>query len=773
MGAAELEARIQSILKKDRKPRQRDGMSALEARIQARLAAQEQEGPPVELAGPEPLTQEEFELGAEDLLQPVSSPEKLKFIRNAQASNQRFLREDVDPTESINLGSRLKAQVSPNKTGVVNSLINDFGQDNVRVVADPETQEITGIFAREAPGEKFKPLDKEGFIGDIIGDTVDILPDIGESLVGIGGTIGGTVLGSAASPAGAVAGGIAGGAAADALSAVGRVKLAEAIGADPEMTSGDIAKLAGFNVATGLLGEGVQGIFRGARAALKPSVRLEREIAKQTGGKSAFREAAQEGLELSRRTGVDLNLAQATGSSAASRVQGELAGSAGDFPLAQAAEKSLKQFQNFTEKTIKSLAKGGGKVTRTEAGERAAKAIGRNIDTLVKERSSRFGEALNIAEAQSGGKSIIQLENFEKVLNDEIDLIKSTPGARVNKAPELRYLNRLKEDLGNFRPEEGALASISPLQMNNQLRDLVDASDFLKKPKTLETRGDVGVSRIAKRLLGAAQDDLSQAVESGVAGAGALRQARNEFAQMSQDIAQRKSKLAKTAIKAVGIDDVSRPEEVVKKFASAEPEEFARTIAVLDEIDAGAARDIRRAAVDEIFEGSKKVSDAGDVFITPDGIERLFNNKKSRRFIMGIAEDNKQAMAMINDLRSVAKKLQTKSAGGTAGGAGFFGLAQKGARLAKGDITAAIPSTRFLLRKERFLKMMADPKQWSEFMKIADPPKSWTRSAATAAKEVGKAISRIEALQARQDVLESGLFGEFTSDNVETASEGQ
>ncbi len=704
-----------------------------------------------------------------------SSGSKAYFNEVMQDIQKRFVEEHVDPAgPGAGWTPREEAGVKMTPEGKFAYLVSRYGQQNVQPFFD-ENGELTNFLFRERPEEKFRFFDKPSEalkpstwekedLADLSGDAIESLP-------GAVGSAAGALIGSRfkAPAKGAAFGGMVG----DALGSVARQAYSDSLPGDDKMGTGDRVQAAAFNVAAGLAGEGVSKLVAKGVRAIRPTTSAAQEIVasrvprtldelragKSRTGVEAFRESA----DLEARTGVPLSLGQRTGSPKTLRFEASLKQNPDTIDVQRLYDSDrLEKFATFVDKTIN--ATGGGRVGAAEAGQRVAAAYNSYVEELAGQRAAKAAEMFGRASQLAGHQRVLPLRNTLETMRE---ITEASRGFGPDEAAAVKsYLEKKLGELDDV---------MSPDEFNRSLHNWGKAARKGDEAATGISRSES--SRISARIFGAMQRDLDDAIATGgVAGeaAGALREARDVYKQMSAVIEDADTKVFQRAL---GLDAADEASKLPGKLLSGDvsPESITKAMTILEKTNPQSARGLRSAVLQEMVERSSKraptdapVEDATELgvsrYLSPADFANLIS--KNRERLLALFGGDAKSKLMLADAGRVATKLASRDAavGSTTFTNIVFGKAMKAAgSIVPSPLREAYGSTVGKLnpmRPERLVHILNDPKQMELFLKIAEPPPTSTP------REIVRWMSQLAALQTRDDVLES-----YNMNQAEVANE--
>lgn len=390
--------------------------------------------------------------------------------------------------------------------------------DAVVVKRDEDGRPVN--FAVKNKGEKARFIDIEGF--EPVGDVLDVSRDILETAPAVaGGAVAGALSGGVGAGPGATIGsqlarfGINAGVGTfiDFLSGVASEGIASAVPGDEGSSLADKAKNVGIQTATGLASEVLSPVagrvIRGAgslarqgkRRALESFVRPNRALG-ETQEQVARR--ISEGIRLHRAVpGGALDLSEIIDSVELRSMRDALSAldRAGiTQTLDESQERLVRNTAKFADDILSKLSK---TAQPTDAFQKTLHQVSKEIRSKgSKALSKSFAKALDDAVELTADQPIVPVRNLSRRIDDLISVQRRNLGGSESK----RALKELLEKKRN----------LSSLAKDGRVR-VRDFNNILQQLGS-ESGGNNVVKKNASALFAAAQDDLSQAVSSDLAG---------------------------------------------------------------------------------------------------------------------------------------------------------------------------------------------------------------------------------------------------------------
>lgn len=331
-------------------------------------------------------------------------------------------------------------------------------------------------------------------------------------------------------------------------------------------------------------------------------------------GKGLDSKFAKEGVELSKKTGVDFKLSQLTGQARSEALETAARGSSEGEMLARELEsRQALQLKSYFTKIMNKL-----KPDSTRLGESVAKTFDDVLGDATK-RTGMLGNRAAQAErdftrayAAGGRKADIPMTNFRKAIDD---LLQEHAGAASRfpgseSAKVVREMTALKQ---------GAQENITALDIHNMLKQFGKASEGRGKALSdaLDITTDQGLS---KRLYGALKNDAEAAPQLGKAMA--------NYAKNTDEIeALRQSALGK-------IFDVKEgsltPEAIERAFTKMDATSMKQAVAALKKVDPAIKQRIQSHFISEKLQKAGLLEEAGKPSFQPSTMLDLVNDNRKQ-----------------------------------------------------------------------------------------------------------------------------------------------
>lgn len=509
------------------------------------------------------------------------------------------------PPLGNSLVSRSLAGIKRTPQGKLGFLESKFGAGNV--VSEGED------FFIQQNGQWFR-LDPKGF--DFPGDIADAT---GEIISGLPAAITGF---ATANPATAVAAGAAGESVRGAIS--------NALPGDDGLSIGNQLARVGTNAAlSGAAQFGANKLTQGIDS-LAPSNILARSVEK-----GMRNPAARNNLAISQKTGIPLDAAQITESK-------QLEGLAGFSRMHPFSANTFRHFDEIVaEKSVQrltglldDLSKGGSAI---QAGVGVGKAYRGTVQQVLTKRTAQAAKDFGKVKLLSRGEKFIKTDNTLHAITELINDF-DVPGGGDVASTLVKRLNTVSKEIS----EDGFTAS----QMQRLLEIYGKAS---RGTGQLFRDIDKGQQRlIARKVFGALQRDLDEAVETGAGGAAsALRTARDNWRLNSQPL----NELEENVLGRIfGGKFDPAPEKIIKKFSSMAPSEVKAAMEVLDPVT---SQLVKREFLSEGVD--KAVNTAGGNF-SPRLFNSWFNKNKNILKTMMTPDEFRQSQITFHALQKVAQR---------------------------------------------------------------------------------------------------------------------
>lgn len=554
------------------------------------------------------------------------------------------------PGVRTNMGA-LKSEVEKH-----DYLVSEFGQDNVLPVLGQQGDDVIGFRFRASDKEPWRFVDPspgdvgqgggkfESMVRDAVGDAADVaVPLMLEAAPGAAAQVVGNAV------AGPVGGAVAG-------------TLMDAAG--PYLTDAYASKLPGYDPSQHQTGQDAV-IAGGASAAfnalpfagrfLKPGVHnLARKAGKELvldegAEKVAIKTGAEmvgDRMALSKRTATDLTPAQATGSRAMLQMQ-DAASSIGKHAneIRAVEVNQARQANEFLNLTLNRI---GPDVDSATAGTAVARAYENYLKKLSDVRRGATKPLFDEAEKALGGERVIPINGFLDSVDEMIARYKS-PGSSSGTQSLVKQLETMRAGLV---AEGGQRSGVSVSELSAMLSDWGGSA----KSGAMDVFKDTDPRRAraaAARLFGALKNDMDVAASDEALGpaAGALRKARDTYAELSRPIEEARSSLLTNALKMEG----ERPDMIGAAFAqSRSPAQIKRALDIVSKADPEAAVMLKRDMLNAVVEGAEAGAERARarIDISPQKFASQMSLSKNRAKVMaivGTGDDAAESMRMWND----------------------------------------------------------------------------------------------------------------------------
>jgi hypothetical protein len=639
--------------------------------------------------------------------------------------------------DTISGWSRLARGVKYTPEGSFNYLVDTYGKENVLPVFNEE-KDLKNIIIMDQGVPKL--VDKSGLEWK---DLLDIAPEVAKFGLAMGSSIlasrrGGGFKKVAATEAGA-----------DLFTEAAHQAVSKVLpGEDfPGMTPSQEAATRGqAGAVAAVMGAGANVAAEGLRQ-ISPLVRAERAIGKQkiprtpeelmAGTGKEARKRAQEIAPAQEITGVPLDVLERTGAPLASTLKRLFESFPGSVDVMSSARRvKLQKFGDALDNLASAAAKGkrAGAEPATAMIAKAYKKIG---DEIYEDFRTRAAKHFDSADT-SGAK--IPLENFHQTVTDILENA-STPARTGPVQSILDFAKTHLNELGQ------AGSSATPRQMQNMLSDY--GKRALGKGKLWA--GEISHTesqRIASKLVASLRKDLDSAVDSGAAGAEALRQARGIYHQGFQALEAAKDSVLEKSVK---LYDKGNPEKFVDSIMSNafSKSDIARAMDTLT--NSGAASEamaLRGAVLDKMARDA--TSGVEETVGQPGKFLTMY--KKNKPQLEGLLGNDPKALKHLDSMARIAERIQQ---GGIAEGSrsnpvltSLWMLGPKQAATLVGLLTLGKSSDMM-----RFLARAFNNPEAREML-LMPPPKGWLRKVGgLSAKGAKIALSRLIAYASRDRYL--------------------
>ncbi|MEM6533921.1 MAG: hypothetical protein AAF654_14970 [Myxococcota bacterium] len=523
----------------------------------------------------------------------------------------------------------------------VQFLASQYGPD--RVIPILEDDQIVNVVIKDPATGRGVSVDPKAVE---FGDLVDVSDVAFEMSADMAGTAAG---GAIAGPPGAVAGGVAG-------SIIGNVAK-QAIGASlpgeaKQLTDRD--RLIELGLTAGL-GLAIPGASAGARQVLTT---LGEAGAPGLGNaaKRAAAETIEAGIEevgepaaarIARfaAAGVDASPAQATRRISDNAVEKALAGSPAPG-VADAMQEfkrtQVRQLGGAVDKTIQALGKSRDRAATGRAVADASKTLFRE---LKKARSDAFRTGFSKADIASGGLAVLPTDNLRTALESLVQ--------------ENTFQNILSDSpLGKRAARE--LAGLQQTVTMKEAQALL--AKFRGKSFWEESIKDgAPIDAMRGQLLDAMQRDLGAAVDQGVPGARWLAEARQSYAQISQELGQARQGILVNSIESLRPKSM-RPGRFLKNLLTDDPKAVSAAMNVLEGASPEIIPSIRASAADVLFSAAGGV----DKF-SPSKFRTVFGKQQSQ--LKEIFAGDPEGLKALSGLVQIADELAPQNLTGAVAGA--------------------------------------------------------------------------------------------------------
>lgn len=355
---------------------------------------------------------------------------------------------------------------------------------------------------------------------------------------------------------------------------------------------------------------------------------------------------SKEGVKLAKQTGVDLDVADITGTAAAKQIKQIAAGTLKGADKAIAAgNKKIGQTLDFWNKTLKSITKSqkrfGPELNKAFTKTMGSSESGRGL-IGVRARAAKS----DFAAVDKAAKGEIPLKNFFK----QADTIVADAKKRGASATDRRIAAGLLRQIKGFKGKANA---------NELQKFLSDFGDASKGTRTLWKDLDAANhTRPAKQLFAALNRDLDDAVKAGGSGANELKLARDNYRTLSKEI----DKVRDSAIsKILGTKQTPTATQIEEGFKRMDPEQIKDVMKILGKSDVALKQKAQRFWIERHLDKAMEPAEAGLPVFSPEKMLDLTKGDNFKKF-KAIFDDQVNRKQVETGLKVIQRIMGTKTA---------------------------------------------------------------------------------------------------------------